>query len=121
MPKKTKNRSNKQAKKRNQDKAREARQEQLYDAIENASVEAFPTSLATGQFEVLTGDGPRTVTLGQMCQSLDADMADDGEPPMDLDELTRLLEDDVHMRQIYLAPDGLWRFPEMYVPKGERS
>lgn len=114
MPKKTsKNRSSKQAKQHRQDKARAARLDRLYDAIETATTAAFPTALAAGEFPIFTADGPQTVTLEQMRQRVDADLTSDpGEPPLeDLDELIGMLEDDLRMRQIFLAPDGLWRFP----------
>lgn len=119
MPKKNKNRSSKQAKQHRQNQARAARQEQLYDAIEKASKDSFPAAVASGQFTILTEGGPQTVTLEQMRQRVDADLtSDEGEPPLDgLDELVRMLEDDLYMRQLYLAPDGLWRFPESYLPK----
>jgi hypothetical protein len=123
MPKKTKNRSSKQAKQHRQDKARAARQDLMYDAIEKASTEAFPAAVAVGEFTVLTDDGPRTVTLEQMRQRVDADLTSDpGEPPLeDMDELVGMLEDDLRMRQIFLAPDGLWRFPEAYLPKAGQA
>lgn len=122
MPKKTKNRSSKQAKQHRQDKAHTARQEQLYNAIEDASTAAFPAAVAAGQFTVLTEEGPQTVTLEQMRQRVDADMAVDGEPPLDgLDELAGLLEDELRTRQVFLAPDGLWRFPEEYLPKAGQA
>lgn len=114
-----KNRSNKQAKQQRQAKARAARQDRLYDAIEKATMEAFPAAVAAGQFTILAADGPKTVTLEQIRQIVDADMlAVDGEPPLeDLDELVGLLEDEVRMMHIFLAADGLWRFPEEYLPK----
>ena len=124
MPKKTsKNRSNKQAKRHRQDKARAARQDQLYDAIEKATAAAFPIAVTAGEFTILTADGPQTVTLEQMRQRVDADLTSDaGEPPLeDLDELIGMLEDDVRMRQIFLASDGLWRLPEMYLPKAGQA
>lgn len=118
MPKKTKNRSSKQAKQSRQARARGARWELVYDAIEKASVAAFPEAVAAGQFTIHTDDGPQTVTLEQMRQHFDDEAASIGDLPMDdLDELIRLLEDDLRMRQIFLAPDGLWRFPEEYLPK----
>lgn len=123
MPKKNKNRSSKQTKQNRQTKARAARWGLAYDVIEKASREAFPAAVTAGQFTILTEGGPQTVTLEQMRQRVDADLtSDDGEPPLDgLDELVRMLEDDLHMRQLYLAPDGLWRFPESYLPQAVQA
>jgi hypothetical protein len=122
MPKSSKSRSNKQAKQHRQVKARVARQEMLYDAIEKASKEAFPIAVAAGQFTILTEGGPQTVTLEQMRQHFDAEAATIGDLPMDgLDELIGLLEDDLRMRQLFLAPDALWRFPAGYFPEAGQA
>lgn len=123
MAKKTKNRSSKQAKQHRQVQARAARWDLAYDAIEKASRAAFPEAINAGQFTILTEVGPQTVTLEQMRQRVDADLtSDEGEPPLeDLDELVGMLEDDLRMRQLYVAPDGLWRFPESYLPKAVQS
>lgn len=118
MPKKTKNRSSKQAKQSRQAKARAVRQDRQVDAVIESTRAAFPAALAAGEFTVLTDDGPQTVAVERMRQRVNADFASDGEPPLDgLDELTGLLEDDLLMGNIVLAPDGLWRFPEEYLPK----
>jgi hypothetical protein len=122
MPKKTKNRSSKQVKQNRQAKARAARWEQVYDAIEHASAAAFPETVAVGQFTILTDNGPQVVTLEQMRQRVDADMAAEGEPPLDgLGELIGILEDELRTRQLFLAPDGMWRFPEAYLPKAGQA
>jgi hypothetical protein len=119
MPKKTKNRSSKQNR---QTKARTARQDRQVDAVIESTKAAFPAALAAGEFTVLTDDGPQTVAIEQMWQRVNADFASDGEPPLEgLDELTGLLEDDLLMGNIVLAPDGLWRFPEEYLQKAEQA
>lgn len=118
MPKKTKNRSSKQVKQHRQAKARAAREDRQIEAIIKATQAAFPAALATGQFMICTATGPQTVTLEQVRQRVDADMAVDGEPPLEsLDELVGLLEDDLSMGHIILDADGLWRFPMEYLPK----
>jgi hypothetical protein len=122
MPKKPKNRSSKQTKQRHQAKARAARQDQQVDAILNTTREAFPAAFAAGEFTVLTDDGPRTVTLEQMRQRINASLASDGEPPLeDLNELAGMLNEEMLMANVFLAPDGLWRFPEEYLPEARQA
>jgi len=53
---------------------------------------------------------------------VNADLAAEGEPPLaGQDELKRMLEDDVSEGHILCLPNGLWRFPQAYLPTGGQS
>ncbi|MFD9249548.1 hypothetical protein [Streptomyces bottropensis] len=118
MPKKTKNRSNKQTRYARQARARVARQEQQIDAIIEATQEAFPVALAAGEFTVLTEAGALKVTLKEMWEHVNANLASDNEPALDgVDELNDMLMEDVAEGCIVRLPNGLWRFPEGYLPR----
>ncbi|MDR3084439.1 MAG: hypothetical protein LBV60_26585 [Streptomyces sp.] len=105
MPKKTKNRSSKQAR---QARARAARQEQQIDAVIEATAEAFPAALEAGAFTVLSEDGALKVTLDEMRQRINTDLASDNEPPLDgLEGLKELLAEEVAEGHIVCLPNGL--------------
>jgi hypothetical protein len=118
MPKKTKNRSNKQKRYARQSRARQARLEALADEMLAAAQAEFPGALAAGAFTVLTEEGALKVSVEEMQQRVNGDLIGDGEPPLDgLDELKRMLNDDVIEGHISVMPNGLWIFPNMYLPE----
>jgi hypothetical protein len=120
MPKKTKNRSSKQARYDRQARARAIRREVQLDAAIAATAEAFPAALAAGAFTVLTEEGALKVTLDEMRDRINEDLASDGEPSLDgIEELTGLLTDDVAEGHVVCLPNGLWRFPKAYLPAGD--
>lgn len=118
MPKKTKNRSSKQAKQHRQAKALATRQDKKVDAILAATEAAFPNALAAGQFRALHGDQEVVVTLEDIMNRVNTDLAGDDEPPLDnVDQVADMLREEVLMGLFILHPDGLWRIPEEYLPK----
>jgi FKBP-type peptidyl-prolyl cis-trans isomerase (trigger factor) len=117
MPKKTKNRSSKQARYDRQARARAARREQQINAVIEATQAAFPAALASGAFAVLTDDGPLKITLEEMRERINADLANEGEPALDANELADMLTEEVAEGCIVRLPSGMWRFPEAYLPK----
>jgi hypothetical protein len=119
MPKKTKNRSSKQAKQRRQSKSLAARQDRTIDAVLKATQSAFPTALAAGQFRAKNGDQETVVTLEDIRQRVNALDGDDqiAAPLEDLDQVKDMLRDELDMGLVFLHPDGSWRLPEEYLPK----
>lgn len=122
MPKKTKNRSGKQQRYERQARARAIhREEQINDVIAVTAKE-WPAALAAGAFTILTQNGALKVTLDEMRQRINAAFASDNEPPLDgLDELEQFLTDEMAEGNILCLPNGLWRFPEEYLPNGEQA
>ena len=122
MPKKTKNRSSKQAKQHRQAKGRAFRQDRQIDAILEATEAALPAALAAGQFTVKHGDCEVLVTLEDIRQRVNAGLAGDGEEPLDAtSEVADMLRDEAQMGLVVLHPDGLWRLPEEYLPEAVQA
>src|SRR5690348_17500939 len=117
MPKKTKNRSSKQAKQHRQAKAlatrREAREEQLHQDTLTAAAEA----IAAGGFNVIGPDGQeRFVSLERMRAHINADLAADGEDGFpDLQSfVTYHLPNELDWGMLWLRKDGRWGTDEDY-------
>ncbi|MFF7476592.1 hypothetical protein [Streptomyces sp. NPDC008092] len=122
MPKKTKNRSSKQAKQHRQARALTARQDKKIEAILDATEAAFPAALEAGQFRALHGDQEVVVTLEDILHRVNADLAGDGETPLgSIDDLTDMLRDEILMGLLILHPDDLWRMPEDYLPRAGQA
>jgi hypothetical protein len=117
MPKKTKNRSSKQAKQRRQAKALAARQETRSKAHQQDTLTAASAAIASGGFNVIGPDGQeRFVSLERMRIHVNADLAADGEdgfPDLEsfvADHLANELEWDM----LWLREDGRWETNEDY-------
>lgn len=122
MPKKTKSRSSKKAKQHRQAKARAVRQDRQIDAILEATEAALPAAIAAGQFTVKHGEHAVLVTLEDIRSRVNAELAGDGEEPMDtLSEVADMLRDDAEMGLVLLHTDGLWRLPEEYLPEAGQA
>jgi hypothetical protein len=118
MPRKSKNRSSKQAKQRRQARALAVRQDRQLDAVLKATEEALPEALAQGRFHILNGEHAMIVTLEEIRQRVNEDLVPDGEMPLDdVDAVADMIRDEVSMGLVILHPDGLWRMPADYLPK----
>jgi hypothetical protein len=124
MGKTPKNRSSRQTKQAHQARSRLARQVRAADAARQASDEAFDHAYEVGYFTVADHQGqPVRLTLDDIRQALNAELASDGEPPVQgEDELLTLLVEDLEHGGLVLRPDGLWDVRPTYLAQvdGER-
>lgn len=106
-----KNRSSKQAKIARQRRARAHRGvTQQQDTLT-----AFTLACSTGYLPMACPDGQtRQLTLARITDWHNEGLARDGEPPLELGELTELLSDDLLMGRLRLRPDGLWESDDDY-------
>lgn len=117
MPKKTKNRSSKQAKQTRQARALATRREGQIRVTWQKTFDAFHQAIAEGYFTTLGEDEqPTRVTLASIRQHVEAGLASDpDEPPLDgLQELVSILSIDLETGGFRLRPDGFWDVPEEY-------
>ncbi|MGW1290212.1 hypothetical protein ACWD4N_43075 [Streptomyces sp. NPDC002586] len=110
MAKKPKSRSSRQARQARQVRSRLVRRDREADAVRQAAGEAFDRALDAGYFTAAGPHGqPVRVTLDEIRQALDAELAGDGEPPVaGEDELLMLLVEDLEQGGLVPRPDGLW-------------
>ena len=116
MGKQSRNRSSRQVKQARQARARLGRQEQQAEA----AGEAFDQAYKAGYF-IAAGPGgePVRLTLDDIRQALNAELAGDGEPPVEgEDELLALLVEDLEHGGISPRPDGLWDMRPAYLGAG---
>jgi hypothetical protein len=80
---------------------------------------AFEACLAAGAFPMASPDGKtRMLSVDQMCAHLNAGLAADGEPPVDIEELPGMFADDVTGGDFYFRPDGRWETTVDYFSVG---
>ncbi|MEU6381678.1 hypothetical protein, partial [Streptomyces sp. NPDC046909] len=115
--KKPKNRSNRQARQDRQVRALRVRQDQKVDAVLQAWQKAFDQAYAAGHFTVVDPQGqPVQLTLNDLRQALNTELAEDGEPPVEGDdELLGLLVDELEHGGLTLRPDGMWDVRPVYL------
>jgi len=127
MPKKTKNRSSRQAKQARQAANRARRNEPVYGttkplevvgaipATHDDLVKAFDAAWETGTFRMCGPDGQiREVTVNQITEHVNAELADDGEPAADPEEVKSITSEDILHGMLWLRPDGVWETPINY-------
>jgi hypothetical protein len=70
---------------------------------------AFDACLTAGAFPMAgPGGETRMLPVVQLCAHLNAELAADGEPPVDIEELPGMFADEVTGGGFYLRPDGRW-------------
>ncbi|MFD8488583.1 hypothetical protein [Streptomyces sp. NPDC059712] len=118
MPRKPKNRSNKQARQRRQARALAARQEVRGEAHQQDTLTAAFAAVAAGGFKVVGSDGQeRFVSLERMRAHVNADLAADGEADCfpDLTSfVTYHLSNELEWGMLWLRKDGRWGTNEDY-------
>jgi len=120
MGKQPRNRSSRQAKQTRQARGRLGRQEQQAEAAQQAAGEAFDEAFKAGYFTAAgPGGQPVRLTLDDIRQVLNAELAGDGEPPVAAeDELLTLLVEDLEHGGLLPRPDGLWDVRPAYLGAG---
>jgi hypothetical protein len=123
MPRKTKNRSSKQAKQDRQAKTFTARQDRAYEAAVKATHAALAAVGAADEFRVKNGDDVVVVNLEDIRQNVNANLVPMGENPWldTTDQVADMLRSEIEMDLVLLHPDGLWRMPEEYLSKAEQA
>lgn len=107
--KKPRNTSARAAKMRRQTKALAVRRGQQARTDLKGMLDAFAAAAATGALEMIAPDGTRyTATIENIRRHINAELAQDGEPPADTAEAAQLLADDILIGALYLRPDGVW-------------
>lgn len=120
MPKKTKNRSSKQAKRNRQSIARDRRRHQVpvgmkalqvigspYD--HKAMFETFTQHWAADSIRMLCTDGEvRHLPVALAQARMNADLLADGEPAADPVEARDIVGEDILNGNMWLRPDGVW-------------
>lgn len=122
MPKKTRNRSSKQAKQHRQAKALAARQEIRGEAHQQDTLSAASAAIAAGGFDIIGPDGQeRFVSLERMREHVNADLAADGEDEFpDLKSfVTHHLANELEWGMLWLRKDGRWGTAEDYLTDRE--
>lgn len=126
MPKKTKNRSSKQAKQHRQNIARDRRRHQVpvgmkalqatgspYD--HNAMFETFTQHWAEDSIRMLCTDGEvRHLPVASTQARINAELLADGEPAADATEARNIVGEDILNGDMWLRPDGVWEGPADY-------
>ncbi len=102
MPKKPRNTSSRIAKQKRQAKARRARKA-------DREVAGWVAALRLDAFPVLHGGEVKVLAAERIRAHFEAELAADGEPPLDGDgEFRSLLADEVRHGALRLRPDGFW-------------
>ncbi|WP_055693431.1 hypothetical protein [Streptomyces prasinopilosus] len=117
MPKKTKNRSSRQAKQVRQARALATRREGQIRVTWQKTFEAFRQAVIDGYFTTVGENGqPARVTVASIRERVEAGLASDpNEGPLDgLRELVGILTIELEMGGFRLRPDGFWEIPEEY-------
>lgn len=117
MPKKTKNRSNKQTKQHRQAKALATRQETRGESNQQDTLTAASEAITAGGFNVIGPDGQeRFVSLERMRGHVNADLAADGEDGFpDLKSfVAHHLANELEWGMLWLRKDGRWGTDEDY-------
>ncbi|MEU5900425.1 hypothetical protein [Streptomyces venezuelae] len=116
MGKQPKNRSSRKAKQDRQARARLGRQKQQAEAASEAFDEAFKAGYFTA-----AGPGGESVrlTLDDIRQALNTELAGDGEPPVEgEDELLDFLVEDLEHGDLLPRADGRWEVRPAYLGAG---
>jgi hypothetical protein len=120
MPKKSKNRSSKQAKQQRQDTARDRRRHGVpvgMKALQTigspydhwAMLETFTQHWATDSIRMLCKDGEiRHLPVAQAQAHINAGLLTDGEPAADSTEVRDIVGEDILSGDMWLRPDGAW-------------
>lgn len=110
-----KNRSNRQTRIARQRKARAHRGQ----AQQQDTLTAFTLAYAAGRFPMACTDGQsRDLTVDRLAEWHNDEFASDGEPPLEVGELTRLLSEDLLTGRFRLRPDGLWESDDDFFADG---
>ncbi|MFE7112496.1 hypothetical protein ACFU98_37425 [Streptomyces sp. NPDC057575] len=121
MAKKPKNRSSRRTKQDHQTRNRVTRHKREEDAASQAVSEAFDRAFEAGWFTAVDPQGqPVRLTLDAIRRATDAQLAGDGEPPVEgVDELRAFLVEDLDHGGLVLRPDGLWDVLPEYLAQAD--
>jgi hypothetical protein len=122
MPKKTKNRSSRQAKQARQNANRARRNAPVYGAVRPLEVmgvipashddilKAFGEAWDSGVLQMATGPNGqiREITVEQIAENINTALAGDGEPAADPEEVKSIASEDILQGTMWLRPDGVW-------------